>query len=197
MAEEIDKVGELVDRIATKESRARTRLVGIDGCGGAGKSTLAQQLVNRMTDARAIGVDDFWLTKAIRPERARVIEEPGCDYDWQRLRDQVLVPLMGDRPGRYQRYDWESDALHEWHDVAVGGTVIVEGVFVTRQELASYYDLRVWVDVDEGECLARGIERDGGQHRELWEGEWMPAYRTYIDQDDPVARADFVLKYGN
>ena len=194
MGEQIYTVGDLVGRIEVTKPKAATRLVAIDGRGGAGKSTIARQLRDRLSDARVIGVDDFWLPKSVRPERERVIAEPGCDYDWQRLRDQVIVLLSEDRPARYQRYDWETDALQEWHDVAVGGTVIVEGVFSTRKELASLYDLRIWVDLDEEVCLARGIARDGGQHDELWREEWMPAYRSYMEQDDPLARSDVILK---
>ena len=98
MGEQIYTVGDLVGRIEVTKPKAATRLVAIDGRGGAGKSTIARQLRDRLSDARVIGVDDFWLPKSVRPERERVIAEPGCDYDWQRLRDQVIVLLSEDRP---------------------------------------------------------------------------------------------------
>jgi hypothetical protein len=42
------------------------------------------------------------------------------------MRRQVLEPLGRDEPARYQRYDWDADRLAEWHEIPVGGTVIIE-----------------------------------------------------------------------
>jgi uridine kinase len=184
----------LVGRIEATPGRVETRLVAIDGRGGAGKSSLAGKLVERLPNAAVVQVDDFWLPRDVRPDRERVVLEPGSDYDWVRLRDQVVEPLSKGKAARFQRYDWQSDTLMEWHDVAVGGTVIAEGVFSLREELSPYYDVRVWVETDPEECLKRGIERDGEQHRDLWENEWMKAYEGYIEKSDPAKRADWVMR---
>ena len=180
-------------RIEEAEARSRTKLVAIDGRGGAGKSSLARKLVDQLSDTTVVEVDDFWLGRKKRPERATVIDEPGSDYDWTRLRDQVIGPLSRDEPGRYQRYDWRSDSLMEWHDVRVGGTVIIEGVFCMREELVSFYDVRVWVETPVEICLERGYERDGNEGRDLWDNEWMPAYENYIQVSDPMRRADCIV----
>lgn len=185
---------ELVTAVKTVEPKARTKLVAIDGRGGSGKSTLTRALEERIDGCRVMSVDDFWLAGSVRPERAKVVADPGCDYDWARVHEQVIEPLLEDRDARYQRYDWATDSLVEWVDVPVGGTVILDGVFTLRGDRAALYDFRVWVEADEATCLARGIERDGGEHTELWNEEWMPAYRTYIEAEDPMARADCVLK---
>ena len=183
----------LVEKIETTPARNTTRLVAIDGRGGAGKSSLARRLKARLDRAAVVEVDDFWLPGETRPGRAVVIENPGSDYDWERLRDQVIVALSEGGPARYQRYDWGSDTLAEWHDIEPGGTVIVEGVFSTRKALSHLYDVRVWVETDPEVCLRRGIERDGETHRDLWENEWMKAYERYIENCDPVGRADWVV----
>jgi uridine kinase len=183
----------LVTRIEQTEARGRTRLIAIDGRGGAGKSSLAKRLADQLSDVTVVEVDDFWLGRNRRPERAVVIDEPGSDYDWMRLRDQVVVPLSRDERGRYRRYDWRSDTLMEWHDVPVGGTLIIEGVFSIR-ELASFYDVCIWVDTPSAVCLERGYERDGEEHRDLWDNEWMPAYENYIRKYDPAKLADCVVE---
>jgi len=175
-------------------ARGRTMLIAIDGRGGAGKSTLARKLAESLSRATVVEVDDFWLPGTLRPGREKVIAEPGSDYDWHRLRDQVIWPLSNDEPGRYQRYDWSSDSLREWHDVSAGGVVIIEGVFSTREELASFYDLRIWVETPEGVCLERGYVKDGKEGRELWDREWMPAYENYINTNSPMTRADYVIE---
>ena len=192
MTEVIHSVDVLAARIEAIAPRGKPRLVAIDGRGGAGKSTLAKSVGGRL-GASVVEVDDFWLVRSVRPGRERVIAEPGSDYDWPRIRDQVLAPLTEDRAARFQRYDWSTDRLGTWCDVEVGGTVVVEGVFSIRKELAPYYDLTVWVETDEAVCLTRGIERDGGQHDALWREEWMPAYRNYIEQSRPMDRADIIF----
>jgi uridine kinase len=173
--------------------RATTKLIAIDGRGGAGKSTLARRLADRLSNVTVVEVDDFWLPGNVRPGRETVIAEPGSDYDWERLRDQAILPLSNDEPGHYQRYDWSSDSLMEWHDLSTGGTVVVEGVFSTREELTALYDVRIWVETPESICLERGYDRDGSAGRELWDCEWMPAYEQYIKTSNPRERADYVV----
>ncbi len=184
----------LAGRITAKPPRNKTRLVAIDGRGGAGKSSLARRLACRIGTLSVVEVDDFWLPVSIRPDRKAAVAEPGSDYDWERLRDQVLVPLSRDEVARYRRYDWRSDALTGWKDVDVGSTVVVEGVFSTRRELTAFYDLCIWVETPEAVCLARGIERDGEDAEDVWENEWMRAYTQYIETSDPQSRADFVVE---
>ena len=139
--------------------RHATLLVGIDGPGGAGKSSFTQALARKRSDVTVVEMDDFFL-----PSSARLSGDPrskpiGADFDWQRLRAQVLLPLGQDQPGWYQRYDWDHDRLAEWHTVPIGGTVIVEGVYSTRNELAAWYDVTIWLECPPEIRLARGIAR--------------------------------------
>jgi uridine kinase len=78
----------------------------------------------------------------------------------------VLVPLSGGRGARYQRYDWPSDSLAEWREVASDRLVVVEGVYVLRRELRGYYEHRIWIEADRDVRLRRGLERDGEAARE-------------------------------
>ena len=83
--------------------------------------------------------------------------------------------------------------LAEWHDVAPqGGVVIVEGVYATRRELASFYDLTIWVECPRELWLARGLARDGESARDRWEKEWMPAEHRYVEEQSPHTRADLL-----
>ena len=137
-----------------------------------------------------VEMDDFFL-----PSSARLPGDPrskpvGADFDWQRLRAQVLLPLGQDQPGRYQRYDWDHDRLTGWHTVPVGGVVVVEGVYSTRDELAAWYDVTVWLECPGEIRLARGIARSGESIREIWEQDWMVAEDLYIQRQHPELRAD-------
>ncbi len=170
------------ERIEALEPGDReTKLIAIDGHGGAGKSYLAAWLSSRL-GAQVIHIDDFG-----RPGR------PYDAWDWDRFRAQVLDPLLSDAPARYQRYDWDEDRLTDWVGVAVGGVVIAEGVSVTRTELGDPWDLKVWVEAPYELRLARGVERDGEAMRDVWVDHWMPQEDRYEKAQRPRDRADVVV----
>jgi uridine kinase len=160
-------------------------LVGIDGPGGSGKSTLARELTARL-DGSMVEADDFY-----RPEDERKPDRwIGGEYDWRRLESQLLAPLSEGRPARYQRYDWPRDRLGEWCDLRPDRPVVVEGIYVLREELAGYYDYRVWVEAARDVRLRRGLERDGGQARDRW-AAWMRQEDAYVASHGPRERADW------
>lgn len=155
-----------------------TRVVAIDGLGGAGKSTLATRLGAEI-GAPVIHTDDFasWDTPLAW---------------WPRMLEQVLLPLSRNETARFQRYDWEARALAEWHDVAPAPIVIVEGVSSSRTEFRRYLSFAVWVNTPRATRLERGLERDGEGARELWD-EWMRAEDAWVAADSPAECADLVL----
>lgn len=174
--------------------RQRTLLVGIDGRGGSGKSTLARQLERSASDLTVVEFDDFYLRLQERKGRAsRSDAEIGGNFDWRRLQEQVLAPLSRDEAAAYQRYDWPSDELAEWHSVPVGGIVIIEGNYSTRQELFDFYDFTLWIDAPHELRLRRGLMRGGEDTRERWLTEWMPEEERYLAAEDPAKRVHLVL----
>ncbi|SHF52047.1 Uridine kinase [Jatrophihabitans endophyticus] len=158
----------------------RTRWVGIDGFGAAGKSTLADWLAGVVPAATVVRVDDF--------AGPRVAE-----WDWRRLQRQLVDPLVTGRRARYQRWDWATDRGAEWHDVAPGGVVLVEGVSATRRELIVPWDVTVWVDTPEPTRLDRALRRDGPELMSRWRDDWIPSERAYAERERPWERVDLVV----
>lgn len=157
-----------------------TKIVAIDGYGGSGKSELADRLARKLGEATVVHTDDF-----ARPD------VPG--WEWDRMRAQVLEPLMNDRPAHYQRYDWDTDKPAEWHDIPVGGTLIVEGVSSIRDELGKYWDFAIWLDCPHDLRLQRGIERDGEAMRSKWTDVWIPEEDAYFTAQRPDKKTDLVI----
>jgi uridine kinase len=151
-----------------------TRVIAVDGFGGAGKSTLAASLGHRV-----IHTDDFssW-------------DNP-IDW-WPRLLEQVLQPLSRNQRARFQRYDWDAGALAEWHVIEPGGIVVVEGVTSSRSEFVPFLAGSIWVDAPRELRLERGLERDGAEAAALWH-EWMAAEDEWASRDRARERAGLIV----
>jgi uridine kinase len=156
------------------------RLVGIDGCAGVGKTTLATQLSKALGNAPVVHTDDF-----------ASHDEP-LEW-WPRMLRDVIEPLLRGESAAYRPYDWVSrrPADHlltvEPHDV-----VLIEGVGATRKAWRDRLALRVWVDCPRELRLARGIARDGEEMRQFWL-EWMKAEDAYVADERPESYADVIV----
>ncbi|TDC17910.1 uridine kinase [Streptomyces sp. 8K308] len=174
-------------------------LIAIDGLGGAGKSTLAARLVEVLGGAQHAVVvhgDDFYRTMAPE-ERLRLTPEEGYQqyFDWERLRDQVLIPLATGKAASYQRYDWSTGALTTGRvGVPPSGTVIIEGVYTARPELAHYFDLTVYVDTPRDTCLHRQHARGHDHGPSNWIERWRAAEEHYLTATEPSVRADLTVR---
>ena len=163
---------------ALTPSAGDTVIVGIDGGGGAGKSTFAANLSECIPNSQVIHTDDFasW-------------DNP---FDWwSRFEQQVLIPVSRREPTRFQRYDWVKHELTDWIHVT-GSTLIIEGVSSLRREFRRYLAYRVWIDCPADERLRRGLERDGDAMRDAWD-RWMESEREYARDHRPKAVADLVV----
>ena len=152
--------------------------VGIDGGGGAGKSTLAGALAEARGDVRVLHLDDFFLSTVGGPE----------SVDVARFRREALEPLAAGRPARFRRFEWWGQHLAEEHVVAPGRVVVVEGVFALQPDIRGIYDVTAWVETDVALRLERGLERDGEDARALWE-QWQAAEAAHARE---VAAVDVV-----
>jgi uridine kinase len=164
--------------------------IAIDGLGASGKSTLARRLVAAMGYAFLVHVDDFYLPSPRRLER---LGKVGALFDLPRLAEQVVRPGSVGAALRYQRYDWEQDALTQSVEIPQGAPLVLEGVFCLAAELRAAYTYKIWCRADSMVRLARGLERDGEAARSTWIKVWMPAEDEYATTQHPERFADLVL----
>lgn len=180
---------DLVKKITDTPRKHKTFIIGIDGFGGSGKSTLARLLKEHFGNVTIVGMDNFY-----HPSLKRA--------DYQRVLKQVLLPLTSATPASYQRYDWKTDTLAEWHPVEVGGMVIIEGVYSTNNEMKDLYDFKIWVECPQEVASERGIARDLQRDntktrdewlRDKWTNDWMPREKEYATRHNPKQYADYII----
>jgi len=161
--------------------RGRSVFVGIDGFGGAGKTTLAAAVAAAVAAVTVVHVDDFWGPSV-------------AEWDWERFRAQVLLPLLDGRPARYQVWDWDDDVGGRWREIPPERVVVLEGVSSTRREAGVDWALTVWVDAPAEVRRARAVARDGEQvWATRWLADWIPSEQAYAARERPRERADLVV----
>lgn len=174
-------IPDLIKKIESCAPKQKTLLIAIDGRGGSGKSTLADVLQQKLSSVTIVHIDDFAYP----------------DTDRQRLRVQVINPLKNNQQAKYQRYDWNTKALAEWHEIRPGGVVIIEGVRSLDEALYRDYDKRIWIECSAEKGFERGLQRDITVHKvdtkDKWINDWMPKEQAYIDSQNPQHRADYVI----
>jgi uridine kinase len=166
-------------------------LVALDGRSAAGKSTLATSLSD-LADAAVVHVDDFYrdLPEA---ERLALTPEDGVDryFDWERLRDDALTPLMEHKHARFRQFDWIAggglvgEVIVEPREV-----VIVEGVYSARPEFDDLLSLKVLVEAPDNERERRRRDRHDPHD---WEERWDAAERHYFKAIRPRSAFDLVV----
>lgn len=180
----IVKLAEIVDRVLTAPATlGASRLLCIDGPSGAGKTTLARHL-----------------RQVVRARSSMPVTVVHMDalYDgWDGLADAaltkvpawLLTPMAQDRPGRYRRYDWLRGVYAEWHDVAPGGLVVLEGCGSAARPADAFATLRLWIDTDAGVRLRRGLDRSGEEVLPYLQA-WKLAEDAHFAADGTRERAD-------
>jgi uridine kinase len=174
---EVRSFARLVEEIRAAAGPAR--LVGIDGCGGAGKTTFAQRLAQHGGGWPVIHTDDF-----------ASHDEP-MEW-WPRLLAQVIEPLSRGEPATFRRYDWIRRVAGDDVTVRPADVVIIEGVGATRSAWRDRLGISIWVDTDSDLRLRRGLERDGLELAGFWR-EWREAEDAYVAAEDPMSNVDLVV----
>ena len=156
----------------------RTRIVAVDGPGGAGKSSFAARLASVLGDCQIIHTDDFasW-------------DNP-VDW-WPTFLDEVLVPLAAGASATFTPTSW--DGLPKAaRTIRAEGVVILEGVTASRAAFRPFLTYAIWIETPRDLRLRRGIERDGEAMRTQWQA-WMAAEDRYAEEEHPERHADLVL----
>jgi uridine kinase len=185
--------------------------VAIDGVDGAGKTTLADALApvvaaqGRPT-IRA-SVDDFHHPRTLRYARGRYSPEGFYldSYDYDSFRTLLLDPLSPAGTGRYvaRHFDLDNDRLF---DVVVkqaqpAAALIIDGIFLHRPELRSYWDLSIFLKVDFDVSVPRGAQRgpalDATDAASPSNQRYIGGQRRYLSECEPEQRAGIVIDYND
>lgn len=179
-------------------------LVAVDGPDAAGKTTLARSVVERLVRPSLCISIDGWHHP--RDHRLRRGAESAAGYyldsfDVDRLAAGCLEPFRaGAQRIRTAGFDHVADrAVEEWQEVPAGAALVVEGVFLHRPELRGWWDLSVYLHVDEAVTLERAVVRDltvlGSKEdvRRRYARRYLPGQALYREEAAPLDAADVLV----
>ncbi len=173
-----ERVERLAREIEGRCGNKRPFLVAIDGPSAGGKSTLGQALAQRI-GAALVHMDDFFLPPELRtPARYAA---PGGNVHYERVLEEVLQPAARGEEITYGVFDCGCMAVGETRQVPVNDVLLVEGAYSLHPELRGYFDLKVFLEVDEATQKARILHRNGPEKLKLFETRWIPLEKAYFD----------------
>lgn len=198
----------LLDKLKNTDISKRIYIVGIDGLGGAGKSTLVDslksELQNESYNSYILHIDDFIHPKSIRYNDSK--EEWYCYYNLQWRYDylikEILDPIKrGEKIDKdIEFYDKENDTYIKKHIyIPHNSVLLLEGVFLQRKELKDYLDFVVYLNVPQEIRLDRVLKRDvyigsANDIKDKYNRRYFPAEDRYILEYSPALNADLVLE---
>jgi molybdenum cofactor guanylyltransferase len=190
-------VSAILDLVGRRQATVdRPVVVAIDGPSCAGKSILATAMTLR-SRASVLEGDDFYrstLPRLTVVQRAAIPDAAVADavIDWERLRDQALLPLRAGKSATFQPYDWDADdgRLAPPKTVPAAEVIIFEGVYAARPELAELVDIAVYLGIDPQTRAQRYAERENDPD---WSAFWERGEAYYFSAVRPPASFDLQL----
>lgn len=196
---------DLLGAVAARIAPGAVRRVGIDGVDGAGKTTFADELAATLRglgrSAVRVSLDGFHNPRHVRYRRGRSSPEGFWldSYDYASFRRHVLEPFEPGGSRQYRRAIRDVST-----DRAVGveveyappeAVLVVDGIFLHRDELADCWDFSVFLTVPFGVTFERMSRRDGfppgpedpANHR------YVRGQQLYVAACAPESRADLVI----
>lgn len=195
--------GRVLDMLAARvAAMPRPALVAVDGVDGAGKTSFADALADLLQSSGIrvvrVSLDGFHRPRALRYRRGRASALGYFldSFDLDAFRAEVLEPARRGDLVRTAAFDHVSDIPVAGERLsAAGAVVLVDGVFLQRDELAGAWHLAVFLKAPFEATFARLAARDGSHpdpehlaNRRYREGQEM-----YLRSCRPEARADVVL----
>ena len=168
----------------------KPHLVAIDGRCGSGKTTAAG-LLAEIYDCNLFHADDYYLPPEMR--RAERRGTPGGNMHRERLYAEVLLPVKETRMVFHRKFDCETCTLGDTIEVPYKDMTIVEGSYSLHPDLAGAYDLRIFLDIEKDEQLARLAIRESPESLEAFKKLWIPMEERYFETFRIRESADIIL----
>jgi len=185
-------------------------LVAISGKDGSGKTTMADKLavfMKRLTSREIIriSIDDFMNKREVRYTPTESAGRSCYEYTFNMdsFKKNVLEPLQPSGSHRYRSkvFDHATDAeqLSPIRQATSSAIVIIDGVFLFKEELNNCWNLRILLSTDDETAIERGAHRDAARlgsyeaARQKYVDRYIASQKIYYDEEHPEQKADIII----
>jgi uridine kinase len=186
MNERLDVLKKRIDILLKQKEHV---IIAIDGKCASGKTTLASMLAEQY-DCNVFHLDDFFLRPEQRTETR--FAETGGNVDYERFRQEVLIPLIARQQFAYRPFDCKTFTLSAQVPVPVKKLNIIEGSYSMHPYFGDPYDLKVLLTIDEEVQRQRILQRPAFLHRRFFT-EWIPMENRYLEGFQISEKTDIIL----
>lgn len=199
------KIDELKKNFNTRD---RAIVVGINGIDCSGKTTLATKIKKELDRKgyknQLISIDDFHMPKSYRYKGGECSPDNyyNNSFNLSKIAEEIFIPISNGKviKKKLKLLDLYTDkhTVVRPFDIDRETIVLFEGVFLFRNELINYLDLKIYIDISFKEAKKRFIERDlplyGPSIHTKYQKKYFPAQRMYIKLINPKKIADIIIK---
>jgi len=176
-------------------------ILGIDGLSRAGKTTLVKSIASMLTEKEikntVIHLDDHIVERSKRYNTGQEEwqEYYSLQWDVDSLVKSLFDNLIHSDEIELSYYDNETDQhVNRTLNLAFKKVIIVEGIFLQREEWRPYIDYTVFIDCPRDVRFAR--ENSQTQlNIEKFRNRYWKAEDYYMEKLRPVEKADLVVPY--
>lgn len=195
----------LIYQFLNRSNKNRALIVGLDGLGGAGKTTFSQKVEQELRGAnykiRTFHLDDHIVEKNKRYQTGHEewYEYYYLQWDIKGIVTNLLEPLNNCHHTRLPFYDKSTDSISAKRiDVLANSIVIIEGIFLQRKEWKDLFDFIIFIDCPFELRQKRVLNRDSYigdfqvRLQKYTERYWL-GEKHYINTVKPADIADLVI----
>ncbi len=181
-----------------KPNLDRPFIVAIDGLSGAGKTTLVQKLQNNLERVVILHIDNHIVRREHRYNTGydEWFEYYQLQWDVTYLKEQLFDKLhQNEQQLQLLFYNSETDTMSEnTINILPNSIVIIEGIFLLRDEWKAYYDYIVFVDCSREVRYERVLNRDTyigdlGHRLKKYQNRYWIAEDYYLRKQQPLKYA--------
>ena len=182
----IESIRKQIDDLQCQRNQV---IVAIDGSCTSGKTTLATRLAE-IYDCNVFHMDDFFLRPEQRTQERYA--EVGGNVDYERFREEVLLPLKSGKPFSYRPFDCSTFTLSDPVTVTPRKLNIIEGSYSHHPYFGDPYDLKILLTIPHELQQQRILQRPAFLHERFFE-EWIPMENRYFEKFRISDKCDVIL----